>query len=171
MRRKIVGAIITRTLNFLRLRMDLFIGIVFIVLGIAIYILSYTQAPGISDWSLSPAFFPRLAATLICGLGLLLIVLEMVFTKGNHVSVLEGVQWRVFSYVIVTIAIMIFYTVFIRWFGFIISTIITMAAMMVLYGLRRWVLIALISVCVPLIIYFFGLKVMFVLFPVGEIFQ
>jgi hypothetical protein len=46
-----------------------------------------------------------------------------------------------------------------------------MAAMMVLYGLRRWILIALISVCVPVVIYFFGLKVMFVLFPVGEIFQ
>lgn len=166
-----MGEIITRTLNFLRVHMNLFIGIVFIILGIAIYILSYTQAPGTSDWSLSPAFFPRLAATLICGLGLLLIVVEMVFTKRDLGSVLEGVQWRVFSYVVGTIAIMIFYTVFITWVGFIISTIITMAAMMVLYGVRRWVLIVLISVCVPLFIYFFGLKVMYVLFPVGEVFQ
>lgn len=166
-----MGEIITRTLNFLRLHMNLFIGIVFIGIGIAIYILSYTQAPGTSDWSLSPAFFPRLAATLICGLGLLLIVVEMIFTKGDYGSVSGGVQWRVFFYVIGTIAIMIFYTVFIDWFGFIISTIITMATMMVFYGLRRWILIALISISVPLGIYFFGLKVMFVLFPVGKIFQ
>lgn len=151
--------------------MNLFIGIVFIGIGIAIYILSYTQAPGISDWSLSPAFFPRLAATLMCGLGLLLIVVEMVFMKGDHDSGLVGVQWRVFFYVIGTIALMIFYTVFIDWFGFIISTMITMAAMMVLYGSRRWIWIALISVSAPLIIYFFGLKVMFVLFPVGKVFQ
>lgn len=166
-----MGEIITRTLNFLRLHMNLFIGIVFIGIGIVIYILSYTQAPGTSDWSLSPAFFPRLAATLICGLGLLLIVVEMIFTKGDYGSVSGGVQWRVFFYVIGTIAIMIFYTVFIDWFGFIISTIITMATMMVFYGLRRWILIALISISVPLGIYFFGLKVMFVLFPVGKIFQ
>ena len=151
--------------------MNFFISIVFISLGIAIYILSYTQAPGSSDWSLSPAFFPRLAATLICGLGLLLIIVEIVFTKRDYGSVLGGVQWKVFFYVIGTIAIMIFYTVVIKWFGFIISTIITMAAMMVLYGLRRWMLIALISISVPLVIYFFGLKVMFVLFPVGKIFE
>ena len=160
-----------KTLNFLRLRMDFFIGIVFISIGIAIYILSYTQAPGISDWSLSPAFFPRLAAILICGLGLLLIVFEMVFTKPDFGSVSKGIQLRTFFYVVGTIAIMIFYTLCIPWFGFIISTIITMAVMMVLYGLRRWLLIALISVCVPLFIYFFGLKVMLVLFPVGKIFQ
>ncbi len=166
-----MGENITRVLNFLKLHMNVFIGIVFIGIGIAIYILSYTQAPGTSDWSLSPAFFPRLAATLICGLGLLLIVVEMASRERNDVRVPEGVRWRVFSYVIGTIAIMVLYTVFITWLGFIISTIIAMAAMMVLYGSRRWILIALISVTAPLIIYFFGLKVMFVLFPVGKVFQ
>ncbi len=166
-----VGEIITRTLNFLRVHMNLFIGIVFIILGIAIYVLSYTEAPGTSDWSLSPAFFPRLAATFISGLGLLLIVIEMVFTERNYVSVLGVIQWKVFFFVIGTIAIITFYISLIKWLGFIISTIFTMAAMMVLYGLRRWVLIVLISVCVPLFIYFFGLKVMYVLFPVGEVFQ
>lgn len=160
-----------KTLNFLKVHMDIFIGIVFVGIGIAIYILSYSQAPGTSDWSLSPAFFPRLAATLICSLGLLLIVVDFVLKKKEDGSVSEGIRWRVVFYVVGTIVIMIFYTAMITWFGFIISTIITMAAMMVFYGLRRWVLIALISVCAPLFIYFFGLKVMYVLFPVGKIFQ
>jgi putative tricarboxylic transport membrane protein len=166
-----VKQLIPKTLNLMRLRRNLLVGIAFIILGITIYLLSYTEARGIHDWSLSPAFFPRLAATFIVGLSLLLVVVDAVMRKRNSVPASERIQWRVFSYVIATIGIMILYVYLIEWLGFIPATTITMAGMMVLYGSRRWVLIALTSVCLPLLIYFFALKVMYVLFPAGKVFQ
>ena len=162
---------ITKTLNFLRFHVNLIVGIAFIILGIVIYLLSFTQAPGISDWSLSPAFFPRLAATLIAGLGLLLIVVTAVFGGKRRASNSGQIRWRVFLYVMGTIAIMILYVSLIEWVGFILATVVTMAGMMVLYGSRRWILIALTSIFLPLLIYFLALKVMFVLFPTGKLFQ
>lgn len=166
-----MGAIITRTLNFLRLHVNICVGIAFLILGVTIYLLSYIEASGIQDWSLSPGFFPRLAATFIVGLSLLFILITVVFEGETKAPISGQIRWRVFWYVIGTIAIMILYVSLIEWLGFIIATVISMAGMMVLYGFRRWIVIALMSVGLPLFIYFFALKVMYVLFPAGKIFQ
>jgi len=165
-----VGCFITKILNSLRLHLNIFIGTAFLILGVIIYLLSYTEATGIRDWSLSPGFFPRLAAFFICGLSLLLIALAIFFGDKNRAPVSGQIRWRVFFYVIGSIAIMILYVYLIEWLGFILSTIIIMAGMMVLYGSRRWILIAVMSVCLPLLVYFLALKVMYVLFPTGKIF-
>jgi len=166
-----VNKLMTKTLNFMRFHVNLLVGIAFLILGVMIYLLSYIEASGMQDWSLSPGFFPRLAAGFIVGLSLLLIFMTTFFGDKRDVSILAQIRWRVFLYVIGTIAIMIFYVSLIEWLGFIIATIITMAGMMVLYGSRRWILIAVISVCLPLGVYFLALKVMFVLFPTGRVFQ
>lgn len=166
-----VGHFITKTLHFIRLHVNLFVGIAFLLLGVIIYLLSYIEASGIQDWSLSPGFFPRLAATFIVGLSLLLILITVVFEGETKAPVSGQIRWRVFWYVIGTIAIMILYVSLIEWLGFIIATVISMTGMMVLYGFRRWIVIALMSVGLPLLIYFFALKVMYVLFPTGKIFQ
>jgi hypothetical protein len=155
----------------MRFHVNLLVGIAFFLLGVTIYLLSYIEAAGIQDWSLSPGFFPRLAATFIGGLSLLLILITVV-SEGKAKAPISGqIRWRVFWYVIGTIAIMILYVSLIEWLGFIIATVVSMAGMMVLYGFRRWIVIALMSVGLPLLIYFFALKVMYVLFPTGKIFQ
>ena len=166
-----MGAIITKTLNFLRLHVNVCVGIAFLILGVTIYLLSYIEASGIQDWSLSPGFFPRLAATFIVGLSLLLILITVVFEGKTKAPISGQIRWRVFWYVIGTIAIMILYVCLIEWLGFIIATVMSMAGMMVLYGFRRWIVIGVMSVGLPLFIYFFALKVMYVLFPTGKIFQ
>lgn len=166
-----VGHFITKMLNFMRFHVNLFIGIAFLLLGVIIYLLSYIEASGIQDWSLSPGFFPRLAATFIVGLSLLLILITVVFEGKAKAPISGQIRWRVFWYVIGTIAIMILYVCLIEWLGFIIATVMSMAGMMVLYGFRRWIVIGLMSVGLPLFIYFFALKVMYVLFPTGKIFQ
>lgn len=161
----------TKTLNFMRFHLNLFVGIAFLLLGVAIYLLSYIEASGIQDWSLSPGFFPRLAAGFIVGLSILLILVTTFFGDKRDVSISAQIRWRVFWYVIGTIAIMILYVYLIEWLGFIIATIMSMAGMMVLYGFRRWIVIGLMSIGLPVLIYFFALKVMYVLFPTGKIFQ
>jgi len=166
-----VNTLMTKTLNFMRFHVNLLVGIAFLILGVIIYLLSYIEALGMQDWSLSPGFFPRLAAGFIVGLSLLLILITTFFGGKRDVSISVQIRWRVFLYVIGTIAIMIFYVSLIEWLGFILSTIITMVGMMVLYGFRRWILIAIISISLPLLIYFFSLKVMYVLFPTGNVFQ
>jgi len=84
-----VKGLIAKTLNFMRPRVNLFVGIAFIILGIIIYLLSYSEAPGVSDWSLTLAFFPRLAATFVVGLSLLLIFMDVVFASRKYVSIVR----------------------------------------------------------------------------------
>ncbi len=166
-----MNKLMTKTLNFMRFHVNVLVGIAFLILGVIIYLLSYIEALGMQDWSLSPGFFPRLAAGCIVGLSILLILVTTFSGDKRDVSISAQIRWRVFLYVIGTIAIMIFYVSLIEWLGFILSTIITMVGMMVLYGFRRWILIAIISFSLPLLIYFFSLKVMYVLFPTGKLFQ
>jgi hypothetical protein len=156
---------------FMRSQVDFCVGIAFVIIGAVYYVLSYSQTRGVSDWSLSPGFFPRLAAGFIIGLGTLLSVLSLVSSKKDDASESEKIQKRVMLYVILTIFIMLLYVYLMQWLGFILATILTSAGMMIFLGSRRWVWIIGISIVFPLFIYFFALKIMFVLFPSGTIFE
>jgi putative tricarboxylic transport membrane protein len=162
---------IERGASFLRSRVDFCVGIAFVIIGAVYYGLSFTQTRGISDWSLSPGFFPRLSAGFIMGLGLLLAVLSLASERKEDPSDSQKVPWRVLLYVIVTIAIMFFYVFLIEWLGFILATTLASGGLMILLGSRRWIWIILISIAFPALIYLFALKVMFVLFPAGKLFE
>lgn len=159
--------------SFMRSHVDFCVAIGFVLLGAVYYALSYTQTRGVSDWSLSPGFFPRLASSFIIGLGILLAVMSVFSSEREDGSASEKdrAHARVMLYVILTIVIMVVYVFLIQWLGFILATILTSAGMMILLGSRRWVWIIALSVAFPLFIYYFALKIMFVLFPAGTLFE
>ena len=162
---------IEKVFFFMRSQVDFCVGIAFVIIGAVYYLLSFSQTRGVSDWSLSPGFFPRLAAGFIIGLGILLSVLSLVSSDRDSASTSEKFQKRVMLYVILTIVIMLLYVYLMQWLGFILATILTSAGMMIFLGSRRWFWIIAISIVFPLFIYFFALKIMFVLFPAGRIFE
>lgn len=149
---------------------DVWLGLLFIVLGSVYFYLSYTQARGPSDWSLSPGFFPRMSAAFIIGLSLLLAVVSIFRTTEGRKPRDDAVQLKPYKYVIATILIIVIYILIMERLGYIPSTVIVLFAMMLLYGGRRWILLAVLAVAFPLFIYYFSLKVMYVLFPSGQLF-
>jgi len=162
---------IEKIFSFMKSHVDFLVGIAFVVIGAVYYLLSFTQTRGVSDWSLSPGFFPRLASGFIVGLGILLGVLSLLSPIKRTASASEKARKRVMLYVILTIIIMLAYVFLMQWLGFILATILTSAGMMIFLGSRRWFWIIAISVTFPLFIYFFALKIMFVLFPAGRLFE
>ena len=74
-------------------------------------------------------------------------------------------------FALMTMGMIAIYPYMIDYIGFIASSFIIMGAMMVLYGLRRWFLIGVMCISIPIAIYFLALKVMYVLLPAGKIFE
>ena len=153
------------------LNTDISIGFTFTVFGIIYYLLSYSQAEGMADWSLSPGFFPRMAACFIIGLSLLLAAIGLFNKRKIPMPERQPVQYRAVMGVILTACIMFFYVYLMEWLGFVLSTSISMFTMLVYIGARRWSLIVAISIGFPFIIKYFAFKLMFVLFPAGKLFE
>ncbi len=162
--------VIAKAGNSLRTHRDLSVGIGAVVFGGTLYALCNTIT-GTEDFSGSPWFFPQFAAAVIAGLGLLLIILNLVLRRKNIIPVSGQLQWKGFFYALGTMAIMIVSVLLMKWLGFIITSMIAMAGLMVLYGARQWLWIALLSVGLPVGLYFLGWKVILILFPTGKIFS
>ncbi|MFC1916912.1 tripartite tricarboxylate transporter TctB family protein [Chloroflexota bacterium] len=135
-----MNQVIAKAGNSLRAHVDLFVGIGALVFGGIFYALSYT-IPEMMTRSGSSRFFPQFAASAIAGLGLLLIIINLIFRR-KIVSVPGGMQWRATFYAIGTMGIMIVSVLLMEWLGYMIGAALAMAGLMVLYGSRRWIVIA-----------------------------
>ena len=163
--------VIKQIINALKAHMNLSISVSFFLLGIIIFGLSYSQILGVSDWSLSPGFFPRLSAGLVIFLSLLLFVVTFRFGEDKPPSDSGKDSRRGVKFALITIGLIAVYPYLIDYIGFLASSFIIMSAMMVLYGLRRWFLIGTLCLCIPVAVYYLAFKVMFILFPMGKIFE
>jgi hypothetical protein len=126
--------------------------------------------------SLSPAFFPELAAVLIVCLSGILIVTWFMHRKDREEG--EGVgesrsEMTAEEELRVTGAFVIaaLYYFGFKYFGFLIATVICLAGMFLLQGGKRAYHIAILSVVVTLGLFAFFHYVMKVYFPTGIIFR
>jgi putative tricarboxylic transport membrane protein len=123
--------------------------------------------------SLSPAFFPILTAWFIVGLALLYLIHNILLTRGkSHVEgksdwISTGEERMAY----VCTVVIIIYLLVLGTLGFLISTVLFLAALLVLQGVRKPFKVALISVLVTMGIYLFFLYVMKIHFPKGIIFE
>jgi hypothetical protein len=123
--------------------------------------------------SLSPAFFPTLAAWIIAGLAAGRFVLIFIKEKSAPVK-RAGEAWlsrdeerNAYKSALVIIA----YVLSMKYIGFLVSTPLALAALLVLQDFKKPKRIILISISVALCVYLFFFYVMQVHFPKGRIFE
>lgn len=123
--------------------------------------------------SLSPAFFPRLAAWIIAGLSVL--QLAIIATQRKKQTVAEPVEkWlspleerSAYKSALVLIA----YFIALKYIGFLIATTLLLAVLLILQDIKKPLNIILISVPVTLGVFLFFYFIMQVHFPKGVIFE
>ena len=123
--------------------------------------------------SLSPAFFPTVAAWIIAGLAALHLLLIMIREKSGPIkrsseawlSVREERQTYKAAIVIAV------YVLSMKYIGFLISTPLALACLLILQDIRKPTKIAIVSVSVTICVYLFFFFVMQVHFPKGRVFE
>jgi hypothetical protein len=123
--------------------------------------------------SLSPAFFPRLAAWIIAGLSAL--QLAIIVTQRKKQAVAEpDEEWlspkeerSAYKSAVVVIA----YFIALKLIGFLIATTLLLAALLILQDIKKPLKVILISVPVTLGVFLFFYFIMQVHFPKGVIFE
>lgn len=123
--------------------------------------------------SLSPAFFPTLAAWIIAGLAAGQFILILVKEKSAPVN-RAGEAWlsrdeerNAYKSAMVIIA----YVISMKYIGFLISTPVALAALLLLQDIKKPKKIVVVSISVALCVYLFFFYVMQVHFPKGRIFE
>ncbi|MEE9418244.1 MAG: tripartite tricarboxylate transporter TctB family protein [Desulfatiglandaceae bacterium] len=123
--------------------------------------------------SLSPAFFPKLATWIIVGLAALLFVMAFTKKKGQDGGEDEEEwlssreEWSAYRSFLVVIG----YLFAMKYIGFLISTVMVLAVLLLLQGEKKPLKVVLTSVLVTAGVYLFFLYVMKVHFPEGLIFK
>jgi hypothetical protein len=123
--------------------------------------------------SLSPAFFPNLAAWIIAALACLHIV-NTLFQKKKAVTGDGENEWlsppeERSAYKSAFVIVLYFFVM--KYVGFLISTALVLAALFVLQGIKKPLRVILISILVTVGVFLFFFYVMQVHFPKGAIFE
>jgi len=123
--------------------------------------------------SLSPAFFPILAIWFIAGLAILYLIHITLLSRGKsryngeNDWISAGEERMAYA----CSGVIIVYLLVLDYIGFLISTVLVLAVLLVLQGVRKPIKVSLISIGVTLGIYLFFLYVMKIHFPKGIIFE
>jgi hypothetical protein len=125
---------------------------------------------------LSPAFAPKVFTLFVGLMGLVLLLITLVRLRtGSSISRIERVDRKgVLREESVIVAILIICFVFalsIKYFGMVIPSILFLGIMMSYFGQRKWVLVLIIMLLVPLILYFFFHDLANVVLPKGTLFS
>lgn len=116
--------------------------------------------------SLSPAFFPEVAAAIIAGLSILMMI-SLVRSHGNLDEERPRMTIEEEYRVVAAITISALYVIAFKYVGFIPSSILVLAALFLLQGKRGLFRLIFLSVGTVLLVYFIFYYVMKVRFPEG----
>lgn len=111
------------------------------------------------------AFFPKIMAAFTAILCLILIISALVSKKEegkSSISLTPGAK-RAF----IGLAMFLLYCLLFKSLGFILDTVWLLFATMFLMENRRWVQMTIISIAVPVIVYFIFSKLLYVMLPDG----
>ncbi|MEJ5229014.1 MAG: tripartite tricarboxylate transporter TctB family protein [Pseudothermotoga sp.] len=127
---------------------DLFSGVLVFFVGILFYLQTLKIRP--VKIGLSPADFPRLvtAALMVCGV---ILILKALITKKIESKKLEPVALRKIGSLVV---VFVLYALFLNRIGFLYLTPAFLFASMYVFGMKKHVLNAVISIVVTIAVYF-----------------
>ncbi|MBQ0071233.1 MAG: tripartite tricarboxylate transporter TctB family protein [Spirochaetales bacterium] len=144
---------------------DFMEGLVFFIFSIAGILFSLNEHTKMSiQWKLSPYLFPLFISILLLILSLTLMLTA--WKKGVSSSKSSPVDWK--KIIIFSVMCVIYYNVIV-YLGFMLTTLLFLAGMLVLMGEKRWWLIILISILTTLVIWGLFAKFLHVLLPSGYI--
>ena len=115
-----------------------------------------------------PAFMPNLIAIMLGFFGLLLVFHSHVFTEGEDARPATGLFP---SRTLITIALFVAYIIITPILGYLPATALALLCYLLFWGFRRPVAVAILTVTVPLVLYWFFAKVMLVMLPQGILFE
>lgn len=132
---------------------DIFLSIIFIVISITIYILTY-QFPQ-QTVALSPKVFPRFVSTCLFILSITLLIQGIAGVKKN--SEQKKVQPMFYKAFILRLLLMIllafFYTRILPLIGYVLATPPFIAGAMLLFNEKRWIWIIAVSIITTALLY------------------
>lgn len=148
--------------------MDKLIGLVFVLLGAgSLVLIQLTVEKPDLGLTLSPRFFPNLAAIGLLVFGLVLGIQssrkERRFLTPGAIGMDRIQRRRVLLLIIITIS----YVLLLQPLGFIISTLLVLMLSMLTLGERNWKIISIASVLYTVACYFFFTKAFRIPFPSG----
>lgn len=147
--------------------MDCISGIVLILFGIWGWYETSTWKESVASSGISPKVYPRAVFTglMICGMIILVrTIVKMCLSQKISARDLEQVIELYPVKVAATIVLMLIYIFALRAFGFLFTTPFFLFAGMLLFGERRWIRMAVISVAGTLVLYLFFVQLMSVRF-------
>lgn len=121
--------------------------------------------------ALSPSYYPRIVAMVLCGLGAVIALRSFWAGRSVNSQELQAVapdrHPAAARRITIVFGLLLFYALAVSYLGFIVSSIVILLATFWLAGERRLQLILPLSVLLPFALYFFFLKVAAVPIPTG----
>ena len=117
---------------------------------------------GSTATGLSPAFMPRVLAGIL-GFFACLLVLKRPLEQAEPLSSLKLFPARTF----LTILLFVLYIAAVPLVGYLAATLVFLPAALFFFGARNWAVIIPLSIGLPLLLYWFFSRIMFVLLPCG----
>lgn len=148
-------------------RVDFFSGIFIVCLAAGVWYLASLLPPASSG--IGAGGFPKFVAVCLGILGAALSIqsfLEM--KKGEEGS--GGLDRKEVLYAAILAGIFFLYIMVVKSLGYIVSTILVFPAFMFVYGERRWLRMAVISVVFSFVTFYLFERVFYVFLPHGSIF-
>lgn len=152
------------------MRQDLMAGIAMTIAGgLIIFIFipyGVVEPKNVKFAALSPSYYPRIIAIALLIIG---VVISCRAFLAKETAKKESSDQRAdaFTRTSMIFAILAFYAVTINWLGFIIASTLVLSACFWVAGERRLKIVLLIAILLPLILYFFFLKVAGIPIPLG----
>ena len=147
------------------------LGIFFLIVGVLSYFVLIPKGivvpKSIQHFTTSPAFWPSIIIVIISIMGLLL-MLQKDSTNDADEAIEESTSWKTRTPRLLIILAMLFAFYFsIEKFGMVVPAILLIFILMLFAGFRRWSLIFLFSILVPIVLYFFFTHVANIPIPLG----
>jgi putative tricarboxylic transport membrane protein len=120
-----------------------------------------------------PDFFPRCITVMLGILSSMLLIQRLKRTpseKGNDIDKMDANQSGFLQHA-TAIFLFFLYVLSIYLIGWIIATVIAVPGLMVYFGARRWSIIIILAVLVPIVLYLFFEKTVQVPLPAGMFFK
>ncbi|MEB8431746.1 tripartite tricarboxylate transporter TctB family protein [Cocleimonas sp. KMM 6892] len=153
-----------------------FTGLFIIIFGVFTYFVLIPHGikvpKNLDNIMLSPAFWPTIITAVISLMGVLLMIPERIKPetdgKGDHEDDENRTPWktRIPRLMVITVVLFGFYF-FIEQLGMVVPGIIIIFFLMVFAGYRRWWLMVMLSILVPVILYLFFVNVANIPIPLG----
>ena len=150
---------------------SLYAGLLMLVLGVVFLLVLIPQGivepKKVKYAALSPSYYPRFVAIALIALGLAVSVRSLLPRRVGDAAIEQTAHPNAIVRTVIVFGILAIYATVIPYLGFIVASTLVLITMLWLAGERRWYCLLPIAVLLPVLLYFFFLKVANVPIPLG----